>query len=232
MTAQATDLFLLDDLEDSSRMRILPDRDANALHVVAEWITTFVASPNKDLGRAGTVCPFVPHALERKTLWLAPEQIANMSVADVVRVVNAYVDLLLRAQPVEGDDANYKAIIVVFTDVSANRARDFVEDVQIQQLKRMTYVEYGVVLGEFHERNEGPAIYNPAFHPFKGPVPFLLIRPGVISDWKFFLDSEDWLCLWARRFGESAIKTLAEELRRTNWRRLETTPPLTDQFRA
>ena len=42
-----------------------------------------------------------------------------------------------------------------------------------------------------------------------------------ISDWKFFLDNEDWLNKWARRFGESAVQALAEELRRTNWRRLE-----------
>ena len=37
----------------------------------------------------------------------------------------------------------------------------------------------------------------------------------------FFLDNEDWLILWARRFGESAVQALAEGLRRTNWRRLE-----------
>lgn len=45
-------------------------------------------------------------------------------------------------------------------------------------------------------------------------MPFLFVRQGVISDWKFFLDKEDWLNLWARRFGESAVHALAEELRR------------------
>jgi hypothetical protein len=52
-------------------------------------------------------------------------------------------------------------------------------------------------------------------------VPFLLMRNTVISDSKFFLDSEDWLNKWAPRFGESAVQALAEELRRTNWRQLE-----------
>jgi hypothetical protein len=51
-------------------------------------------------------------------------------------------------------------------------------------------------------------------------VPFLLIRQAVISDWKFFLDDEAWLGKWALRFGEPAVHALAEELRRTNWRRL------------
>jgi len=51
-------------------------------------------------------------------------------------------------------------------------------------------------------------------------APFLFVRQGVISDWKFFLDNDEWLNLWARRYGESAVQALAEELRRTNWRQL------------
>jgi Domain of unknown function (DUF6875) len=51
--------------------------DLDALQGVAGWIKTFVVKPHQDLGRAGPVCPFVPGALERKTLWLAPEQIAS-----------------------------------------------------------------------------------------------------------------------------------------------------------
>jgi hypothetical protein len=220
MPATTTNLFLLQDLEHVSRTGQLAESELKALHTVADWIKTFVARPNKDVGRAGPVCPFVPGAWERKTLWLAPEQIANRSVVDVVQLVNGYKSLFLRAYPTEGDDATYKAIVVVFTDLSADRAKHSMDDV-LQRLADSAYVEDGVVLGEFHKRNEGPAIYNPSFRPFKSPVPFLLMRHTVISDWKFFLDNEDWLNKWARRFGESAVQAVAEELRRTNWRRLE-----------
>jgi hypothetical protein len=71
------------------------------------------------------------------------------------------------------------------------------------------------VFGPFYQGNEGTAIYNSSFRPFQSPVPFLFVRQGVISDWKFFLDKEDWLNLWARRFKESAVHALAEELRRS-----------------
>ena len=54
---------------------------------------------------------------------------------------------------------------------------------------------------------------NSSFRPFQSPVPFLFVRQGVISDWKFFLDKEDWLDLWARRFGEPAVHALADQLR-------------------
>jgi hypothetical protein len=49
-------------------------------------------------------------------------------------------------------------------------------------------------------------------------VPFLFVRHGVTSDWKFFLDDEEWLNLWTHRYGESGTQALAEELRRLPWR--------------
>ncbi len=217
MPTQTTNLILFQDLEDSSRTRELTVSDLNALNTVADWIKTYIVMPNKDLGRAGPVCPFVPGSLERRTLWFAPEQIADRGVPEVVQLLNDYKRLLLRTQPTEGDDAIYKAIMVVLTDLSPDRAKAYVDDDEVQHLKKPFYAEDGVVLGEFHVGNELSAIYNATFQPFKAPVPFFLMRPAVISDWKFFLGNEDWLGIWARRFGESAVHALAEELRRINW---------------
>lgn len=225
MSAPNSNLFLLHDLDNASRTSQLADGDLSALRSIADWIRTFVARPNQDLGRDGPVCPYVPGACERKTLWLAPERIANRSVSDVVELVNGYKRLLLRAQPVEGDGTSYKALVVVFTDLSADRAKQYMDDVRVQDLKTRSYAEDGVVMGEFHQRNEGSAIRNRSFQPFRSPVPFLLMRHAVVSDWMFFLDSEDWLRLWARRFGESAVQALAAELRRTDWRHLESRRP-------
>ena len=212
-----TNLFLLEDLEDVSRTRELAKSDLAALRAVADWIKTFVARPHKDLGRAGPVCPFVPGSLERKTLWLAPEQIAGRSAMDAVQLISGYKKLFLNAQPVDGDDANYKSIVVVFTDLSADRAKAYFDDV-LQHLGAPSYVEDGLVMGGFYEGNEGSAIYNPSFRPFTAPVPFLLMRHAVISDWKFFLDNKDWLDHWAHRFGEAAVHALADELRQLPWR--------------
>ena len=213
----AANLFLLEDLEDASRTRELAESDLGALQAVADWIKTFVATPHKDLGRPGPVCPFVPGSLERKTLWLAPEQIADRSVPAVVELMNGYIRRLLDAQPTDGDDTKYKTIVVVFADLPADRAQGVFDDV-LQQLAVPSYAEDGILFGPFYEGNEGTAIYNSSFRPFQSPVPFLFVRHGVISDWKFFLDNEDLLNLWARRFGESAVHALADELRRLPWR--------------
>jgi hypothetical protein len=221
-TAESTNLFLLEDLEDLSRTRELADSDLDALQAVADWINTFVARPNEDLGRAGPVCPFVPGSLERKTLWLVPEQVADRSVADVAGLINGYQRLFLEARPTEGEDALYKSFVVVFSDLWADRAGEFLDGV-LQQLAVPSYVEDGFVMGGFYEGNEGTAIYNASFRPFTSPVPFLLVRQAVITDWKFFLDNEDWLNVWAHRYGESGVHALADELRRLPWRR-EATP--------
>jgi Domain of unknown function (DUF6875) len=216
MAAQTTNLFLLEDLEDSSRTRDLADGDLSALRAISDWIKTFVVKPHKDLGRAGTVCPFVPGSLERKVLWLAPERIADRGEPDVIELVSSYKRLFLETQPTGGDDADYKVIVVVFTDLPADRAQGVFDGV-LQHLAIQSYADNGILFGPYYDGNEATAIYNSSFRPFQSPVPFLFVRSGVTSDWKFFLDTDEWLNLWARRYGESAVQVLAEELRRLPW---------------
>ena len=126
MPVQTTNIFLLQDLEDVSRTEDLAESDREALQAVAGWIKTFVVKPHNDLGRAGTVCPFVPGSLERKVLWLAPEQIADQGEPDVVELVSGYQRLFLQTQPTGGDDVGYKVIVVVFTDLPADRVAQLV----------------------------------------------------------------------------------------------------------
>ena len=217
MPAMTTNLFLLQDLEAVSRRGELAESDREALQAVADWITTFVVRPHKDLGRAGTVCPFVPGSLERNVLWLAPERIADPGEPDVVERVSGYKRLFREIQPIGGEDADYKVIVVVFTNLPADRAQGVFDNV-LQHLAVPSYADDGILFGPYYEGNEGTAIYNSKFRPFQSPVPFLFVRHGVVSDWKFFLDNEKWLNLWARRYGESAVQALAEELRRLPWR--------------
>ena len=90
MPTQTTDLFLLEDLEDADRTSELAEGDLDGLRSVADWIKTYVVKPHEDLvGHAGPVCPFLPVSVERKTLWLASEHIADRDVPDVVGRLDA-----------------------------------------------------------------------------------------------------------------------------------------------
>src|SRR6202008_597246 len=99
MPATTTNLYLLQDLDDVGRTGELAERDRDALRAVADWINAFVVQPHKDLGRAGTVCPYVPVSLQREVLWLAPEQIEGRQTSEVVELVDSYRRLLLETRP-------------------------------------------------------------------------------------------------------------------------------------
>jgi len=213
MPTQTTRLFLLEDLEDAGRTSGLSESDLDGLRAIADWITTYVTQPHEELvGHAGPVCPFLPGSVERKTLWLASERVGE---ANVVELMRGYKRLLL--EQADGDDHVYDVIAVVFSDLPAERAQGVFGEV-IEQLAVPSYAEDGVLFGPYYAGNEATALYNPGFRPFESPVPFMFVRHGVVGDWKFFLDDDEWLGLWARRFGESATHALAEELRRLPWR--------------
>jgi hypothetical protein len=138
-------------------------------------------------------------------------------VPHVVELVNGYRRRLLGRGPgpTDGDGTDYDDRRGL-TDLPAERAGGVLDDV-LQHIAVPSYVEDGIVYGPFDLGNRATAIYNEDFRPFQSPVPFLFVRHGVVSDWKFFLDDEDWLTHWARRFGESAVHALAGELRRLPW---------------
>jgi hypothetical protein len=217
MATQTADLFLLDDLEDVERTSGLADGDRDALRAVADWIKSYVVVPHEDLiGRGGPVCPFLPVSLERRTLWLACEHVADGGPS-VVERMDEYKRRLLEAGRTDGDNVNHDVIAVVFRDLPADRAKGVFDEVA-DQLAVPSYVEDGVLFGPYYQGNQATAIYNPSFRPFESPVPFLFVRHGVVSDWKFFLEDEVWLGLWAQRYGASGAEALAEELRRLPWR--------------
>ena len=217
MSTRTSDLFMLEDLEDGGRTPDLAEGDRNALRAVAGWIRSFVMCPHAELGRPGSVCPFVPGSVERRALWLAPARVADRELPDLVELMDGYKRRLLDLGRAEADHVDDQVIVVVFTDLAAARAQEVFDQV-LQEIAAPSYVEDGIVFGPFYDGNQGTAIYNTSFHPFRSPVPFVFVRHGVVSDWKFFVDADDWLSRWAHRFGEPAVHALAAELRRLPWR--------------
>ena len=216
MPAQIAQLLLPRDLGDAERTPHLAASDRDALTAVLSWIRDFVARPNNELGRPGTVCPFVPGALERSTLWLAPERVGELDVAGVADLMEEYKRELLAQPTGDEQDTMYRTIMVVFSDLTADGASTLFGEV-LNRLAVPSYEQDGIIFGPFYDGNAGTAIYNPDFRPFQSPVPFIFVRYTVVSDWKFFLDDAAWLDRWARRFGPAATGALADELRALPW---------------
>ena len=183
---------------------------------MADWTRAFIIKPNTELGRSGPICPFTPVALEHDTLWLALEHTTQRTVKEMRERIKGYNRLLLSRSPADGDIAEYQAIVVVFTDLPAAEAKDFFEAL-LPPIGLSFYAEDGLVIGPFYEGNEGTAIYNANFRPFTSPVPSLLRRRAVVSDWKFFLNNPEWFAVWKRTHGDEGTEALATELRCFPW---------------
>ena len=93
-------------------------------------------------------------------------------------------------EPTVGRLATYKAVILIFPDVPLDRAHHCIDLVQ-QKLKPL-FVRKGLMLGEFHKRNNASGLRNAQFYPLRTPTPALAIRKIVPSDVVFLnLDKYD-----------------------------------------
>ncbi len=164
-------------------------QDLPYLIQISDWIRNFLAKPHPDLGRSGKVCPFVPHSLKSDTIQLAVIRPKTNIQEDVEGIVKGYRDVFLQTEPTFGDTAIYKVFLLLFPDVNVEHTSALIDDVQ-KKLKPF-FVEAGLMLGEFHMRNQSPGLHNPNFRPLRSPIPMLAIRFMVEQDLPFLKLSGD-----------------------------------------
>jgi Domain of unknown function (DUF6875) len=219
MPTQIANLFLLEDLEDIGKTSELAESDLEALRSIADWIKSYVLKPHMDLiGRDGPVCPFLPASVKRNALWLAPEHVFDGGTPIVERM-NGYKRRLLEAEPTGGDGELQRdsgRLHRLAGQSCASRLRRGHPAACSSFVCRGWTPVWAVLRGQ---RGHGDLQLGlPAIRVARS---VLFVRHGVIGDWKFFLENEDWLNLWARRYEEFGAQALAEELRRLPWRAAE-----------
>ncbi len=160
-------------------------QDMAYLTTVKEWLENFLGKPNPHLGRSGTVCPFIPRSLQIDAIRLAVVHTSNSDQQQIESLVKHYRDIFLELEAKDGELALYKAILLIFPDVSHEQAPLLIDAVQ-KKLKSF-FVEAGLMIGEFHALNETPGLHNPNFRPLRSPIPILAIRSMVESDLPFLI---------------------------------------------
>ncbi len=159
----------------------------SAMGQVVEWIDEFLAAQHPELGRKGSVCPFVPTALTLDTIWMAEITDSHPDMERVKEVMGQFREIFLNIEPRQMPNAINKAIIVVFSNLDIANAA-MVDDVQLSLKK--SYVDMGLMLGEFHANNQSPGLRNAAFFPLRGPIPMLGMRHMVDSDLPFLMRAD------------------------------------------
>jgi hypothetical protein len=155
----------------------------------SEWIENYLARPHSQLGRNGSVCPFVAPALAKDSLRIAVVRlIPNVDQrSQILEAIEHYREAFL-ALRASGEAHMLHSILILFPDVSLQDAPELIDRTK-EELKS-GFVEQGLMLGEFHARNTSPGLHNSSFKPLRSPVPMLVIRRMVSTDFSFLNRSE------------------------------------------
>jgi hypothetical protein len=154
-----------------------------------DWIAKYLAQPHPRLGRTGSVCPFAAPALAKDCVQIAVVRLTPTTPkrTQILEAVEHYRNAFLSLAS-SGEAHMLQSTLVLFPDVSPDETAELIDGTK-EELKA-GFVEQGLMLGEFHANNESPGLHNPAFMPLRSPMPMLVIRRMVATDFVFLNRSE------------------------------------------
>ena len=153
--------------------------------MVIKWLREFCARPNPQLGRAGTVCPFVPNSLQLDSIRITELSPEKLGIDGLCKIFSDYRDLFLTTEPTSGLEKYNKAILVTFPSLSTSGAEGIALLNEVEARLKRSFIEKGMMLGEFDPANQAHGLRNPEFRPFQSPVPLLGMRHMVEADLPF-----------------------------------------------
>ncbi len=160
----------------------------DALRDAAAWVRNYLARPHSALGRTGTVCPFAQPALLKDTVRVAVVRLTGSDKrTQIMEAVEYHLEAFVSRAAQSGDRILH-ATLILFPDVSLEEAPELIDRTK-EELKTR-FIQQGLMLGEFHPRNESPGLHNPEFRPLRSPIPMLAIRHMVPTDFVFLNRSE------------------------------------------
>ncbi|MFN6464267.1 MAG: DUF6875 domain-containing protein [Nostoc sp. DedVER02] len=168
--------------------QIKQSEDLPYLLEIMDWVKSFLGKPHPDLGRPGPVCPFVPHSLKSNSIRLAVIRTKDLYPEQLEEIVGRYRNLFIEMKVKEQELAINKAFLLIFPDINEESYK-IIDSVQ-KKLKTL-FVESGLMIGEFHKRNQSPGLHNPNFRPLRSPIPLLAIRFMVEADLPFLQSPAD-----------------------------------------
>jgi hypothetical protein len=206
-------MLVLDQSRGSSSPALVGERDLRggplpaalaphrpALEEAARWARSYLCEPHAALGREGPVCPYAGPSLKRELFWLAVATGVPAEDDGVAAVVREYRDWFARLAPVDGHDTQYKAVLVLFPELPAERVGGLLDSVQVAL--KPEFVADGLMVGQFHASCGEAGLWNSTFRPMRSRVPLIAIRTMVRSDAPFLVDSAHSLAAYLRRFGD------------------------------
>lgn len=180
--------------------------EASALRSASLHVIDFLSRANPDLGRFGPVCPFTTGAMLRAALHLTTSRLAD---ADLPRLMEGVV--LLRTAFLEdrsgsAEDDGFRSVVVTYPHLPNEGAPGLIT--QAQKALKLSFVEHGLMVGEFYPGCSTGGIHNQNFRPLEFPVTSLAVRHINLLDAPFMLEDDACASAYLARFGELGERRL------------------------
>jgi hypothetical protein len=205
MPLQRDNLFLYNNLElekDPGITAGMSPLERSAYETIVQWTRDFLCQPHHLLGREGPVCPFTQPSLNRHLFWMTVMPEADIDVEKATRAVELLRDWFSELEPRSGPDVILKTILIIFPELSHEKARDQLES--LQRKLKPEFVKKGIMVGQFYEGCPESGLWSEEFHPLQSPLPLLAIRNMVPSDFPFLhgkRGNSGMLIAYLNRFG-------------------------------
>ncbi|CAF1459260.1 unnamed protein product [Adineta steineri] len=156
---------------------------------IYKYIQEFICQSNEYTNRPGPVCPFVPTSLKQNSMYFFISNDQYNTKERIIKMVEqCKYDFLYNLKPNDGnrDRLIYKCLVMLIR--SSDVPHSLIDEIQIEL--KPSFLQDGLMFGEFHQSANSNAIRNESFYPTRTNVPLLVIRYMVANDIIFLTNQE------------------------------------------
>jgi len=184
------------------------DRRHPAAAGLTGWVEEHLMRPHPELGRDGPVCPFVRGSTAHGLLWAGLAAGGDrLEVPEMVRIIDDALEIYGGLSDDHPDRTRHIAMATVFPELTRFDRID-----AAHQACKSEVVRRGFMLGQFYPGCRVPGLWNREFHPLDAPVPMLVLRPMMSTDYPFLVGRTDWLYAYFTRMAPDLPRRLRHEI--------------------
>lgn len=162
---------------------------------IKDWAENWLSKSHPDLGRSGAVCPFTGTSIKKNLFRVALVRGNTFDHCRMVALLEEIAAAFPSLPPTEAPDSVYKAVVLVFPDVT-----EFGQIDAVQDECKTAFVKRGLMVGQFYPGHQHRGLHNADFRPLDAPFAMLAVRHMVATDYPFLCDDERWMDAYDARF--------------------------------
>jgi hypothetical protein len=180
------------------------------LAVLADWLTSYPMNGHPELGRTGSVCPFVKKAALIDTLRIGVSGAGPEDEDAVFALIRGSFSLMKRF-PAPPGKKRLGTIVYGFPNCASPEGLAMLEQVY-RRHKYYTLVRF-LMIAFFHPGCETHGLWNPDFRPMRAPIPILAVRYLIEQDAVFAAKHHLMLAPYLMRFGLNGARRIVASRR-------------------